>query len=198
MNVPLGALLSLPPRIDCARKSAIGGGAKGSPCEQAGRDAERNYGLPVGLLGAIGKVESGRWDPALGRVVPSPWAIDAAGQPYLSDNRSSALQMAHALQDGGLRNIDVGCFQINLKSHPAAFTDLEQAFDPAANAQVRGAVSRIAAHAAGELAGCGGGISFRNACAGAAVSAGGLFELDSAGGMAAGDDRCATPGAEGC
>jgi len=106
-----------------------------SPCEQAGRDAERNYGLPVGLLGAIGKVESGRWDPALGRVVPSPWAIDAAGQPYLSDNRSSALQMAHALQDGGSRNIDVGCFQINLKSHPAAFTDLEQAFDPAANAQ---------------------------------------------------------------
>ena len=34
-----------------------------------------------------------------------------------------------------MRNIDVGCFQINLRSHPAAFSDLEQAFDPVANAQ---------------------------------------------------------------
>lgn len=107
----------------------------GSPCEQAGRDAEHAYALPVGLLGAIGKVESGRWDPALGRVVPSPWAIDAGGQPYLSDNKVSALQVTRTLQDNGVRNIDVGCFQINLQSHPTAFSDLDQAFDPVANAQ---------------------------------------------------------------
>jgi hypothetical protein len=118
--------------VPAAAQTVVG---PGSPCEQAGRDAERDYALPIGLLGAIGKVESGRWDPTVGRVVPSPWAIDASGQPYLSDNKASALQMTHALQDGGMQNIDVGCFQINLKSHPAAFTDLEQAFDPVANAQ---------------------------------------------------------------
>ncbi|HTI81121.1 MAG TPA: hypothetical protein VL614_11800, partial [Acetobacteraceae bacterium] len=106
-----------------------------SPCEQAGRDAEHAFALPVGLLGAIGKVESGRWDPGLGRVVPSPWAIDAGGQPYLSDNKASALQVTRTLQDSGVHNIDVGCFQINLHSHPTAFSDLEQAFDPVANAQ---------------------------------------------------------------
>jgi hypothetical protein len=107
----------------------------GSPCEQAGRDAEHAFALPVGLLDAIGKVESGRWDPGLGRVVASPWAIDAGGQPYLSDNKANALQVTRALQGNGVSNIDVGCFQINLRSHPTAFGDLEQAFDPVANAQ---------------------------------------------------------------
>jgi hypothetical protein len=106
-----------------------------SSCEQAGRNAEREFALPVGLLGAIGRVESGRWDPTLGRVVPSPWAIDAAGQPYQSNNKAAAVQQIRALQDSGVSNIDVGCFQINLRSHPAAFSDLDQAFDPSANAQ---------------------------------------------------------------
>lgn len=107
----------------------------GSPCEQAGRNAEQQYALPIGLLGAIGRVESGRWDPTLGRVVPSPWAIDAGGQPYLLNNKETALQQMRTLQDSGVRNIDVGCFQINLQSHPAAFSDLDQAFDPTANAE---------------------------------------------------------------
>ena len=31
------------------------------------------------------------------------------------------------------RNIDVGCVQVNLMHHPAAFADLGQAFDPSAN-----------------------------------------------------------------
>src|SRR5579863_6612659 len=124
----------------CLLALAVAGGAQtvvqpDAPCEQAGRDAEHEFALPVGLLGAIGKVESGRWDPAVGRVVPSPWAIDAGGQPYNSSNKAAALQVTRALQDSGVSNIDVGCFQINLRSHPAAFSDLDQAFDPTANAQ---------------------------------------------------------------
>ncbi len=108
--------------------------AVASPCELAGEAAERQYALPAGLLGAIGRVESGRWDAALGRTVPWPWAIDAAGTPHVLDSKQEALQRARALQDSGVRNMDVGCFQINLRSHPSAFTDLEEAFDPAANA----------------------------------------------------------------
>jgi Transglycosylase SLT domain len=106
-----------------------------SPCEQAGLDAEREYALPAGLLSAIGRVESGRWDAALGRVTASPYAIDAAGQPRVTDSKDTALQQTRALQQSGLHNIDVGCFQINLQSHPSAFSNLDQAFDPTANAQ---------------------------------------------------------------
>lgn len=106
-----------------------------SLCEAAGRAAEQQYSLPAGLLAAIGRVESGRWDTAFGRVVPSPWAIDAAGQPYLTDSKEAALQRTRELQKNGVNSIDVGCFQINLQHHPSAFTDLNQAFDPTANAQ---------------------------------------------------------------
>ena len=105
-----------------------------SPCEQAGRDAERQYALPPGLLGAIGRVESGHWDAALGRTVPSPWAIDAAGTPLLPDSKEAALRQVRDLQAAGVRNIDVGCFQISLLHHPAAFPNLDQAFEPATNA----------------------------------------------------------------
>ena len=109
--------------------------AQVSPCEQAGSDAERQYALPSGLLLAIGRVESGRWDAAYRRTVPWPWAIDAAGEPRLVETKEAAVSQTRALQSGGLRNIDVGCFQINLQNHPSAFADLEQAFDPVANAQ---------------------------------------------------------------
>lgn len=105
-----------------------------SPCEDAGRVAEQQYSLPSGLLAAIGRVESGRWDAALGRTVPWPWAIDAAGSPQLLASKQEAVQQTAALRGNGARNIDVGCFQISLLHHPTAFADLDQAFDPAANA----------------------------------------------------------------
>jgi len=105
-----------------------------SACEQAGRQAERAYALPSGLLLAIGRVESGRWDAALGRVVPWPWAVDAAGDGKLLDSKQAAIARTAALRDAGQRNVDVGCYQINLASHPSAFADLQQAFDPVANA----------------------------------------------------------------
>jgi soluble lytic murein transglycosylase-like protein len=109
--------------------------AQVSPCEQAGSDAERQYALPSGLLLAIGRVESGRWDAGYRRTVPWPWAIDADGAPLLAASKEEAVRQTRALQSGGLRNIDVGCFQISLLNHPTAFADLEQAFDPVANAQ---------------------------------------------------------------
>jgi hypothetical protein len=105
-----------------------------SPCEQAGQVAERQYAVPAGLLAAIGRVESGRWDASLGRSVPSPWAIDAAGTPMQPSSKEAALQQVRDLQAGGVRNIDVGCFQISLLHHPTAFPDLDQAFEPTANA----------------------------------------------------------------
>ena len=35
----------------------------------------------------------------------------------------------------GVRSIDIGCLQINLRHHPQAFASLEEAFDPLANAR---------------------------------------------------------------
>ena len=106
-----------------------------NPCEQAGIAAEQTSGLPSGLLLAIGRVESGRWDSARNRVTAWPWAINAAGKGQWFDTKDGATETVRVLLGGGTRSIDVGCFQISLLYHPAAFTSLEQAFDPDANAR---------------------------------------------------------------
>lgn len=136
MARPLGILLCLVALAAPARGQVVSDATRlpASPCEQAGLAAERQYSLPPGLLAAVGRVESGRWDAALGRTVASPWAIDAAGAPIQPDNKEDALRQVRDLQTAGVRNIDVGCFQISLLHHPSAFPDLDQAFEPAANA----------------------------------------------------------------
>jgi hypothetical protein len=50
-------------------------------------------------------------------------------------DRAAALAAVRALQGAGVRSIDVGCMQINLRHHPDAFSSLEEAFDPLANAR---------------------------------------------------------------
>ena len=112
--------------------------AAASPCEEAGSEAEKTYHLPPGLLSAIGRVESGRWDAALGRTAAWPWTIDVAGAGRQFETAAEAVRTTHALRTGGARNIDVGCFQISLLHHPNAFKDLDEAFDPTANAYYAG------------------------------------------------------------
>jgi hypothetical protein len=103
-------------------------------CQRAGLEAERKADLPPGLLHAIGIVESGRLDPATGQMAAWPWTINANGAGRLFESQPEALTETRALQRRGVTSIDVGCFQINLLQHPAAFASLEEAFDPAANA----------------------------------------------------------------
>jgi len=103
-------------------------------CEMAAGAAEQQYGLPAGLLRAIGIVESGRWQPAINRVAPWPYAIDVGGYDLFMESLPEAVGKVASLRQEGFASIDVGCFQINLMYHPDAFATLEEAFDPAANA----------------------------------------------------------------
>ena len=90
--------------------------------------------IPEHLMAAIGRVESGRRDPQTGRSSPWPWTINAEGQGFVYQTKAEAVAAVRALQARGVRSIDVGCMQINLMHHPAAFGSLDQAFDPQANA----------------------------------------------------------------
>ena len=103
-------------------------------CDAAGAEAEQRYGIPAGLLRAIGRIESGRRDPATGLVAPWPYTINAEARGHLFDSAAEALAATRALQATGVASIDVGCFQINLMHHPAAFATLEEGFSPAPNA----------------------------------------------------------------
>jgi hypothetical protein len=103
-------------------------------CRQAIAAAEVAHAIPAHLLAAIGRVESGRRDPVSGVQHPWPWTINAENEGRFFDTKAQAVAFVTALQARGVRSIDVGCMQVNLMHHPAAFTGLEQAFDPRANA----------------------------------------------------------------
>ncbi len=104
---------------------------QGQLCTRAIRAAERSLDLPDGLLMAVALTETGR---RVGdALTPWPWSINAAGEGAWLEHRRAALERVRALQASGVESIDVGCMQVNLKWHPAAFDSLEAAFDPRTN-----------------------------------------------------------------
>ena len=105
------------------------------PCEAAILAAEREANLPPRLLAAIARVESGRRDPVTGQPEAWPWTINAEGRGSFYPDKAAAIAAVRALQAQGVRSIDIGCMQVNLRHHPDAFASLEEAFDPLANAR---------------------------------------------------------------
>jgi Transglycosylase SLT domain len=108
--------------------------AAGAVCRAALAAAETRHAIPAGLLQAIGIVESGRPNEATGTRQPWPWTINVEGESRYFDTKAQAVTWVREAQARGTRSIDTGCAQVNLMHHPAAFASLEQAFDPAANA----------------------------------------------------------------
>ena len=96
--------------------------------------AARTPAVPATLLPAIARVESGRLDAATQRVRSWPWTINVEGVGHFFDTKEAAIAAVQGYQAHGVRSIDVGCMQVNLLYHPAAFPDLQTAFDPPANA----------------------------------------------------------------
>lgn len=109
-----------------------------NPCEQVALAVEKALELPPGLLVAIGRVESGKYDAELGRVVPWPWTIDVQGDGRRYDTALEVIMTTKWLREKGIQNIDVGCFQVSLMYHPDAFPTMEDAFDPLTNGRYAG------------------------------------------------------------
>ena len=103
-------------------------------CRAAIAAVERSTGVPDRLMQAIGAVESGRREPS-GIVSAWPWTINAEGVGSFFDSKAEAIAAVTALRARGVRSIDVGCMQVNLMYHASAFSSLEEAFDPGANAR---------------------------------------------------------------
>jgi hypothetical protein len=104
-----------------------------SLCAKATNLIERQDGIPRQLLRAISKVESGRFHAKKQIVMAWPWTVMAEGRGRYLPTKSAAIAEVEGLRARGVRNIDVGCMQVNLYYHPDAFADLNQAFDPVAN-----------------------------------------------------------------
>lgn len=103
-------------------------------CRAAIAAAERSSGVPDRLMHAIGVIESGRRDEA-GGMTAWPWTINAEGIGSYFNTKAEAIAAVMALRARGVRSIDVGCMQVNLMYHADAFSSLDEAFDPVANAR---------------------------------------------------------------
>ncbi len=108
--------------------------AQSAQCSAAIGIAEGRHGTVPGLLSAIAKAESGRPVPPLRGLQPWPWAVNADGAAMYFDSKPAAVVWTRLALARGVQQVDVGCMQVNLQSHPEAFRDLDDAFDPAANA----------------------------------------------------------------
>ncbi|WP_417513221.1 transglycosylase SLT domain-containing protein [Minwuia sp.] len=107
-------------------------------CRDATAQTEQRYRIPAGLLGAIALVESGRSIKGVSARTAWPWTIHSQGTGRWLDTRDEAIAMVQDLKSQGVKNIDVGCMQVNLMHHPDAFKDMKSAFTPAVNADYAG------------------------------------------------------------
>ena len=107
--------------------------ADASLCDRAARSAAEHTGVSLALLRAIMLAESGR-DSGQGRAA-WPWTLQSQGQGHWLASADDAAALARDLIAGGETNIDLGCFQINLRWHGQAFPSLAAMLDPDTNAR---------------------------------------------------------------
>jgi hypothetical protein len=101
---------------------------KATACDHLMRSYEVKYNIPQNLLKAISHVESGHMTPS-GVLQSGLYVINASGRAYRFNTKQEAIDKVLELKRQGINSIDVGCMQINLKHHPDAFKNLDEAFD---------------------------------------------------------------------
>lgn len=110
--------------------------SEASACDKAAVSASLRTGVPQAVLQAVTRVETGRFRGGI--IEPWPWAVNVNGKSYWFDSHGSAASFATRQLRSGVRNFDVGCFQLNYRWHGEAFLSIEEMFDPESNAQYAG------------------------------------------------------------
>jgi hypothetical protein len=111
-------------------------GADAAACGEWAMIAAQEAGVPVDLMRAIARVESGRRDAAQpGRSHPPwPWTVGtgSGGRWFATAREARAFALAR-LAAGD--EVDIGCFQLNHRWHGRAFESLDAMFAPDRNAR---------------------------------------------------------------
>ncbi|WP_227269029.1 transglycosylase SLT domain-containing protein [Roseobacter weihaiensis] len=102
-------------------------------CDQAAGRASRETGVPLDILKAIARTESGITKN--GAFGPWPWTVNVEGRGIHLDSERDALNYIVGHHSRGATNIDIGCFQINHRWHGAQFSSFREIIDPVSNAQ---------------------------------------------------------------
>ena len=101
--------------------------AAGNPCEPEILRAADRYGVPVGILYAVGLTETGR----KGSLQPN--ALNIEGKAVFAKSAGDAVAVFRKARSQGAKLIDLGCMQINHHYHAEHFSSVEQMLDPRHN-----------------------------------------------------------------
>lgn len=96
-------------------------------CEKEMTRAAAKYGIPLGILYAVGLTETG------GGGHLHAYALNLQGDAVYSLNKEQAIARVRAAQAAGVRLIDVGCMQLNYFYHGKSFSSVEEMMDPHKN-----------------------------------------------------------------
>ncbi len=101
-------------------------------CDSVAVTASQRYNVPLDVLRAITRSETGR--PGPDGLAPWPWTVNMEGVGKWFDTRDEARAYVFQHYKRGARSFDVGCFQINFKWHGQAFASIDEMFEPQPNA----------------------------------------------------------------
>lgn len=92
-------------------------------CKNYYEAAEKKYGIPSGLLEAMGRVES----------THNPWAINVNKKGRGYSNKKKALKIIKEARLKGATNINIGCLQLHWYHHLKNFKSIHDMIDPKQN-----------------------------------------------------------------
>lgn len=104
----------------------------------------REYDLDPWLLFAISLEETGRYDKARGAITPWPYTTHRNGVVIQHETQEDAIKQINAWEAAGIKNYDVGPFQINRRWHAERFLKIEHMLDVSISAKYVGELLRSA------------------------------------------------------
>ena len=101
--------------------------AAGNACEAEILRASERYGVPAGILYAVGLTETGK------RGSLQPYALNIEGRAVFARSSSEAVAAFEKARRNGATLIDLGCMQINHYYHADKFGSVREMLDPRRN-----------------------------------------------------------------
>ena len=123
----MGGLRTLAAAVLFTFSAIVSAIAEPDLCEREMTQAARKYGIPLGILFAVGLTETG-----IGGHLHA-YALNLQGDNVYSLNKQQAMQRFQAAKASGMRLIDIGCMQLNYFYHGDRFSSVEEMFDPHKN-----------------------------------------------------------------
>lgn len=109
--------------------SGLGAGTAfaGNVCEKEMERASAKYGVPLGILYAVGLTETGRKGSL------QPYAMNIEGASFFGASAADAKRKFAEARSQGKKLIDLGCMQINYHYHGEKFRSISHMLEPKAN-----------------------------------------------------------------